>query len=1024
MINIVNSIDLSVLLKRLTDDIKKYWKDPFKSPVVIFPNTKLEQWFKYNWLKTKENGILLNLEYARMESFLYECVCGNSKKLSKELLRDLIIAKLEKKTGDKFYFEALPDNANVCAYLKEGDGINEVHLYDFASQMASLFADYDVDMLDFDNVLSPNKNWEQKLYNDILADGIKLDFKSREDGETTSVEYKILNRTLVENGFELPEKYKERPIFVFGFSGMGNVHREIIKKIGKSNHVIVYLQYVEDCKVPNKDWTLNGKIEYDEWSNATRTNVEGKTTLPQCSLASAPSKLREVEVLHSEICKLINNKEVRPSDILVVAPNISDYAIEIEHVFEHDSKLNLPYVMTEGMARRSQVAAAFDVLRSMQFKHGLTRADLFGLLHNPVVQAVRGIDENDVRNWLSWVEKMHVFRNNDNIDDWEKAKLRLLTARLTDARYEDGDQTYLPYEDIESQNNSSLSKFIDVVDDAKRWCELSKKSRIDIKDVDEIEELLSSFLHMSGQVAEELEEERMVYAGVRSGLYQQRTLLNCGVQKDLSLRCFMFALKDAIQDVSVVQGLAYLDGMTFTSMKPNRVMTADYVFMLGMDSKGFPGVEKQNVLDVRPAKETEKQFPAQNKNTFFCQLMATTKELHISYVSRDLQKDDVFYPASVIRELKGLTEVKYDIDETRSMSDLYTRRSQRNKEVLDKLKSSDTEVVTETTPVPLAIPKSSAADRVTLPRIREILEDPFEAYANRVFGNGSDEDVTERENSEYEPVRIDDLVLKARIINEYVKTKLEISGGKSININVYVDGVASDLYDQGYFRGKQQAITLVNAIVSEGDKIFDNITRTLDLNWANLKCDENIELLLNSNGKEWLLSGTLEWYLWQSEDELHVFELYSKNNNLKSYVSALAILAAMAKEDKDKKIKVNLHSLLSKEITSDVFDMSPAEAKELLEKIYQMSYVDNYHKCVFAKDVIDGHDYASTSSFLNLINKEGGNWNYFEHKNLIDRKRDLVINWESFLTEYEAAIKKQRGLICFIDKEASLKKQK
>ena len=53
------ALDLEKLADDMINEIKDVWKDPFEAPVVIFPDPKLEQWFRLHWIK--KNGALVNL---------------------------------------------------------------------------------------------------------------------------------------------------------------------------------------------------------------------------------------------------------------------------------------------------------------------------------------------------------------------------------------------------------------------------------------------------------------------------------------------------------------------------------------------------------------------------------------------------------------------------------------------------------------------------------------------------------------------------------------------------------------------------------------------------------------------------------------------------------------------------------------------------------------------------------------------------------------------------------------------------
>ena len=138
MKNVYTSWDLTLLADKLIEKINESWKNPFRSPAVVFTDPKTEQWFKLLWLKNKASGnsILMNLKTLRIQQFLFDLVAlTDSEKLSVELLRDVIISKLTEKNSDgKYYFETLGAPA-VEVYLTSqasDSKINANHLYDFS----------------------------------------------------------------------------------------------------------------------------------------------------------------------------------------------------------------------------------------------------------------------------------------------------------------------------------------------------------------------------------------------------------------------------------------------------------------------------------------------------------------------------------------------------------------------------------------------------------------------------------------------------------------------------------------------------------------------------------------------------------------------------------------------------------------------------------------------------------------------------------------------------------------------------
>ena len=51
MLHLKFALNLENLADQMIDEISSVWKNPFEAPVVIFPDPKLEQWFRLRWMK-------------------------------------------------------------------------------------------------------------------------------------------------------------------------------------------------------------------------------------------------------------------------------------------------------------------------------------------------------------------------------------------------------------------------------------------------------------------------------------------------------------------------------------------------------------------------------------------------------------------------------------------------------------------------------------------------------------------------------------------------------------------------------------------------------------------------------------------------------------------------------------------------------------------------------------------------------------------------------------------------------------
>ena len=114
MLHLKFALNLENLADEMIDAISEKWKDPFNAPVVIFPDPKLEQWFRLRWMKKK--GVLANLNKSTIDRFLFDILVGDGistddsdkkvrrQKLTADMLRNVILAYLMFTTITEFSF--------------------------------------------------------------------------------------------------------------------------------------------------------------------------------------------------------------------------------------------------------------------------------------------------------------------------------------------------------------------------------------------------------------------------------------------------------------------------------------------------------------------------------------------------------------------------------------------------------------------------------------------------------------------------------------------------------------------------------------------------------------------------------------------------------------------------------------------------------------------------------------------------------------------------------------------------------
>ena len=961
-LHIIKSLNLVSLAEEMIGEIKDCWKEPFNSPTVIFPDPLMENWFKLYWLeKNKDNAVLMNLRIKRLDSFLFDLLRpsdGNTKLLMPEMLHLELIKELSSyEYSDKLDAE--------LKYIFDGDKISSIRLYDFTKSLAALFIDYEITRYEwFDGngkVGSEWSGWQKALYEKVCKNGITIN----------DVEYKTISELYFNNGSKVPElKDSNKNCFVFGFSGMGQLYRKIIAELGKQQGVTLHL-YLQTETEQDGDKLIGklggyGTANYNEWKKNSIDSDEtpSRGICPEFKLNSAPSKVREVEVLHSEICKIINqNQNISFNDIKVFAPDIKEYIPAVNLVFGEpmipeeeaerrrtkaknlNKSFSISYTINDFSSTLSYTAEALNTLVGVLHKGFFSRVDFLSLIKNPVIQASYGINEDQTSTWSDWIEEMNIFRRRktDRLrDDWKKAKQRLLLSRISDLKTVDKDNVeILPFDT--NKDNECIFGFVSLIDDLYNWIKIASKDTVsvsdedDVSEIDVVKDILRKILSTGNNTDELLSGEKAVYSKMMS-----RIALVKRVYKDsmIDRKCLILSLLDSISNISLSQK-SVSKGIEFISFRPNRVIPAKYVFFLGLDSDSFPGLETKSVLDRRKDKQNGDDFiPDKNKNAFLCQLFATSKYFCMSYVNMDLKKDEVFYPSTVINDLISIKEImdfSSGIDEKKEESaseglkNLYTFRRLRNYKTLFACKHNYKSVSAGT------ISNNSEANEssITISQFRSYLSEPFRYRIEKAFSLDNKND---KEKLELEPIELDHLA-------EYKIRTGFLKNGDSVDI-IKENLKNSDTLPDGKY-GEEESDTIVDSL--------NRIRNVFILHELYGALSPFNGFSKHTDGNQWTVESknfslySIDFHktgeltcLSDSEDSIEsITKAFAK-----TYITALAAIAESNTVETDRSFTVRLIVLIKndnelKEYKLDGMHFSYDDANKLLDKLFMDRWLQN-----------------------------------------------------------------------------------
>ena len=957
----MKEIKESYILNNLGDELIENIKnkvDFFSTMSIVFPSSKTQQWFKAYWLKT-QSDILMNVEFINIDEKLFELISVDKpyKLMSKELFKSLVIKQLAKSYVDN---KILPND--IREYLTKQNKLDAIKLYDLADQLTVLFSEYEKDNFKF-------TGFQKEIYNAVLQ------------------EANIQNKTTLADLYHKENKeikVSSETLYFFGFTSFNKLQESIIEEYAKSSNVVIYL--LKEDKNYKKDY----------------------------SLIAAPSKLREIEVVHSQICELLKDKENNYSDFLVLASDISSYEEVIARVFNQDNKVfpSIPYALNDRKKAETNLSTGLKKLLDIFNKKFYTRLDFFELISNKDIQQARNITESEVVTFSESIVAMNVYRDNDFVDDWDYAKKRVILSKIVDVNESDDnmvdltDNSYLPFSSI-GLNDETLVKFVKIIDDLKSWNELlDSVEYITTSNLIAIKEELSKWFSIKDKNGFETNSY------FKSVLSIINTWISLNIQEDdktIPLNTFFYMLKDSSKVTLFNRADYFVRGITFADFDVNSILSAKYVFFLNTSSKELPIQEIKSELDLR---EEDTSTVAKQEEAFFIQYQNAINKFFVSYVNFDVKTHEEFYKSSFVLTLLKRLEIDKEklktfekiisLDETRSWNELYTKRAYKNKEYYLGLLSNNNVTNTDTITSDFELLK-----KVKVKDMADYLEEPLKYKAKTIFGYK--DDLEEKMKDEYEPFELDNLKfasLSKKIMTELLlQNKLEATEDElkmwyktfelqhqlpSVN-EIIKNTQFNDVIETAYetVRNIKDRLGPDCKVIQLDDLIMDN--------WI-LSCDRQFCRSITDLNRKYAEIKKDSGYKNTEKDYLYL------------YVIALMDVATLPENEYE-------IDLVKKSIKS--FKLTPSRAKELLENIYAAmnDYSDNHFMFI---NYINDEKVATLSDISENLSAPNGNpWGYFDDKILFDFETQLGYEGIDFADKYKEIKEKHVALIEFMELKES-----
>jgi len=519
-------------------------------------------------------------------------------------------------------------------------------------------------------------------------------------------------------------------------------------------------------------------------------------------IAACPDSSREVETVRNSIIhNMLADPELQLTDIAVLVTDMTAYRPVIQAVFGREPRC-LPYNLTDFTAAQASPYGAA-VLGLLDFATGrASRAEALELFTNPCFLAGTGVTRDDVLQWREWIEALGVFHSADRADKrargygdselhtWRQGLRRLRLGTVLDVSATpgegpcDGYHGVIPHADLASSDRDAVAAFSETVELLLESIgELRLPSRRPAGEwVAPVLRLVDAFL----AVPEDEPREVAVAAAVReavAGIEGFATVLRqvAGADVPVGLPLVREAVAAALEEVPLSISSFLVGGVTVSEFQPMRPIPFKVIYVLGLGEQTFPGRTTRTALDVRTGhpRPGEVDRPDANRLLMLETLISARRKLYLSYVARDLRKDEALYPSSVIVQLRqqvegnvvdgSLREVRVplhgsdgrylDDPDAPPGQDLLVNYSEMDRRLClrDPLNQALVEPAEDAvapaprafTPIAPGVPTAQPADlaRVSVRELRRMLANPIEAVLARHCGviDEADDELVEDE---------------------------------------------------------------------------------------------------------------------------------------------------------------------------------------------------------------------------------------------------------------------------------------
>ena len=421
-----------------------------------------------------------------------------------------------------------------------------------------------------------------------------------------------------------------------------------------------YLSYVD----PGMD-TLLACLQSDILHLCDRPSLQEKMPVAErdrsVMIHSCHGPMREVEVLYDNILDMLErNSDLNPRDIVVMAPDIEEYAPYIQAVFDVDSdeSVRIPYTIADRSSRvESDIVGVFFALLGLtQSRLGVS--EIIGILECEAVHRTFRLTVGDLELIYHWLRETRVrwgidgeyktrfdllpFRENT----WRAGLERLVLGYALPVHDSETHAGIFPYDGIEGDDALVLGGFVEFLEKLFGLIDLLKPDRSLSEWALTLTYIMETFFMPGENNARDLQLLRDAILDL------DRLQSMARFDENINICTVMWYLERHFDERGFGSGFI-AGGVTFCAMLPMRSIPFKVVCLIGMSNDAYPRQVSQPGFDLmaRQPRPGDRSRRNDDRYLFLETILSARTVLYISYVGQSIQDNSCITPSVPVSEL-------------------------------------------------------------------------------------------------------------------------------------------------------------------------------------------------------------------------------------------------------------------------------------------------------------------------------------------------------------------------------------